>query len=164
MSDQQAIQAINALAGVIGASFSTDGHNNQPSSSSSVVGGAGGGRRRQQQATCITADDNNNNNNSNNNIINILQSSPDEDIANTRLDTSNSADYYNNGSAEVATESALTLAKIQHVSYIYDLHSISMNHILDDRALREGGACVWKVSTYAQIFLFLHLLSSSIIS
>ena len=122
MSDQQAIQAINALAGVIGASFSTDGHNNQPSSlSSSVVGGGG---RRQQQATCITADDNNNNNNSNNNIINMLQSSPDEDIANTRLDTSNSADYYNKGSAEVATESALTLAKIQHVSYIYDLHSI----------------------------------------
>ena len=117
MSDQQAIQAINALAGVIGASFSTDSHNNQPSSSSSSVGGGG---RRQQQATCITADDNNSNsnNNSNNNIINILQSSPDEDIANTRLDTSNSADYYNKGSAEVATESALTLAKIQHVSYI----------------------------------------------
>ena len=134
MSDQQAIQAINALAGVIGASFSTDSHNNQPSSSSPVVGG--GGRRQQQQATRalragiassrFTADDNNNNtnnntnnnSNSNNNIINILQSSPDEDIANTRLDTSNSADYYNKGSAEVATESALTLAKIQHVSYI----------------------------------------------
>ena len=54
----------------------------------------------------------------------------------------------------MATESALTLAKIQHVSYIYDLHSISMNHILDDRALREGGHVFGKFQSYAQIFLF----------
>ena len=161
MSDQQAIQAINALAGVIGASFSTDGHNNQPSSSVVV----GGGGRRQQQATRalragvassrFTADDNINtnsgsNNNSNNNIVNILQSSPDEDIANTRLDTSNSADYYNNGSAEVATESALTLAKIQHVSlYIYML--VFMNHHID-RAL-GGGMKKTCIHTHNNFFL-----------
>ena len=50
-----------------------------------------------------TNDDNDNNNN-------------DDD--NQRLQSTNSTDYYAKGSAELATESALTLAKIQHVSYI----------------------------------------------
>ena len=51
-----------------------------------------------------------NNNNSSTNDNN------DDD--NQRLQSTNSTDYYAKGSAELATESALTLAKIQHVSYI----------------------------------------------
>ena len=52
--------------------------------------------------------DNSTNDNDNNN----------QDDDNQRLQSTNSTDYYAKGSAELATESALTLAKIQHVSYI----------------------------------------------
>ena len=52
--------------------------------------------------------------NNNNNTTNDNNNNQDDD--NQRLQSTNSTDYYAKGSAELATESALTLAKIQHVS------------------------------------------------
>ena len=52
--------------------------------------------------------------NNNNNTTNDNNNNDDD---NQRLQSTNSTDYYAKGSAELATESALTLAKIQHVSY-----------------------------------------------
>ena len=52
----------------------------------------------------------------NNSTTNDNDNNQDDD--NQRLQSTNSTDYYAKGSAELATESALTLAKIQHVSYI----------------------------------------------
>ena len=54
----------------------------------------------------------------NNNYSTTNDNDNNNDDDNQRLQSTNSTDYYAKGSAELATESALTLAKIQHVSYI----------------------------------------------
>ena len=58
----------------------------------------------------------------NNNNTNDNGDNNNNDDDNERLQSTNSTDYYAKGSAELATESALTLAKIQHVSMFYSIY------------------------------------------
>ena len=71
----------------------------------------------------------------------------DEDTNNNQeaVKSSSSGEYYARGCAELATESALTLAKIEHVSRIWGLGGVGDTHALvPTKIVRTddwGGGC-----------------------
>jgi len=117
MSDQEALETIAALSSIFNASPGTTNENN-------VRDTIDNNTLSTKQMSSITSDDISEsfssdhfplpNNNSNTDTTAASPESPGRERV--LSSGSNGADYYNRGSAEVATESALTLAKIQHVS------------------------------------------------
>ena len=115
---QEALETIAALSSIFNASPGTTNENN-------VRDTIDNNTLSTKQMSSITSDDISEsfssdhfplpNNNSNGNDTAASPESPGRERV--LSSGSNVADYYNKGSAEVATESALTLAKIQHVSF-----------------------------------------------
>jgi len=117
---QEALETIAALSSIFNASPGTTNENN-------IRDTIDNNTLSTKQMSSITSDDISESFSSdhfplpnNNSIGNDTAASP-ESPGRERVLSSGSnggnGDYYNKGSAEVATESALTLAKIQHVSY-----------------------------------------------
>ena len=117
MSDQEALETIAALSSIFNASPGTE--NVRDTIDNNTIS--------TKQMSSITSDDISDtfssdhfplpNNNSNTDTAASPESPSRERVLSSGSNGGNGADYYNKGSAEVATESALTLAKIQHVSY-----------------------------------------------
>ena len=119
MSDQEALETIAALSSIFNASPGTTENNVRDTIDNNTLS--------TKQMSSITSDDISEsfssdhfplpNNNSNGNDTAASPESPGRERVLSSGSNGAGADYYNKGSAEVATESALTLAKIQHVSY-----------------------------------------------
>jgi len=107
---------MSLMAGALSSSSIDGGASNNDNNISNtgdglgVGGSAGDGRRH---INFDISDANNENDGTNND--------PDQ-VRELATTTSTGSDYYAKGSAEVATESALTLAKIQHVSILIYCH------------------------------------------
>lgn len=118
MSDQEALETIAALSSIFNAS---------PGTTENVRDTIDNNTLSTKQMSSITSDDISEsfssdhfplpNNNSNGNDTAASPESPGRERVLSSGSNGGNGDYYNKGSAEVATESALTLAKIQHVSY-----------------------------------------------
>lgn len=109
MTLEAAMNRMSLMAGALSSSSIDGGANttiNDNNSNTGVGGGVGDGRRHINFDLDAANNDNNEKDGTND---------PDQ-VRELATTTSTGSDYYAKGSAEVATESALTLAKIQHVS------------------------------------------------
>ena len=114
---QEALETIAALSSIFNAS---------PGTNDNVRDTIDNNTLSTKQMSSITSDDISEsfssdhfplpNNNSNTDTAASPESPGRERVLSSGSNGGAGADYYNKGSAEVATESALTLAKIQHVS------------------------------------------------